>query len=222
MVYLFLADGFEEVEALCPLDLLRRAGAQVQTVGVTGKLVTGAHDITVTADILPEDIVLDRSLEMIILPGGMPGTTNLDASGVVHEAIRFATERGITVGAICAAPMIIGKLGYLSGRSAVCYPGFEKYLIGANISAKMTKCTPTIQKYLGITLLPQAGVSLGMSLTAMALGAPGVIIRNICLFAVLVYELVGPLMTRIALEKAGEIKEKPIPPRAQAKLNAGK
>jgi len=93
---------------------------------------------------------------------------------------------------------------------------------GANISAKMTKCTPTIQKYLGITLLPQAGVSLGMSLTAMALGAPGVIIRNICLFAVLVYELVGPLMTRIALEKAGEIKEKPIPPRAQAKLNAGK
>ena len=136
MVYLFLADGFEEVEALCPLDLLRRAGADVKTVGVTGKYVAGAHDITVTADILPEEMVLDRDLEMIILPGGMPGTNNLDASGAVHEAVRYAAERGITIGAICAAPLIIGKLGYLSGRSAVCYPGFEKYLIGANISAK--------------------------------------------------------------------------------------
>ncbi len=136
MVYLFLADGFEEVEALCPLDLLRRAGADVKTVGITGKQVTGSHNITVTADILPEEMVLDRELEMIVLPGGMPGTTNLDASGAVHEAIRYAAERGITVGAICAAPMIIGKLGYLSGRSAICYPGFEKYLIGANISAK--------------------------------------------------------------------------------------
>ncbi len=91
-------------------------------------------------------------------------------------------------------------------------------ILGANVSAKFSGCSPTIQKYLGITLLPQAGVSLGMSMTAMALGAPGVIIRNICLFAVLVYELAGPLLTRIALEKAGEISEKPIPPRAQAKL----
>lgn len=89
---------------------------------------------------------------------------------------------------------------------------------GADISAKMTHCTPTIQKYLGITLLPQAGVSLGMSLTAMSLGAPGTIIRNICLFAVLVYELIGPLLTKIALEKAGEISAKPIPEREKAKL----
>ena len=136
MVYMFLADGFEEVEALCPLDLLRRAGAEVKTVGITGKIVTGSHNISVTADIAAEDVVLDRNLEMIILPGGMPGTSNLDASGTVHEAIRYAAERGITIGAICAAPMILGKLGYLSGRSAICYPGFEKYLVGANISAK--------------------------------------------------------------------------------------
>ncbi|MBP3918609.1 MAG: DJ-1/PfpI family protein [Clostridia bacterium] len=136
MVYLFLADGFEEIEALCPLDLLRRAGADIQTVGVTGKTVTGSHNITVTADITADEIVLDRSLEMIILPGGMPGTANLDASGAVHETIRWAAERGVTIGAICAAPMILGKLGYLSGRSAICFPGFEKYLIGANISAK--------------------------------------------------------------------------------------
>ena len=95
-------------------------------------------------------------------------------------------------------------------------------IYGARVSSKMVKCEPQIQKYLGITLLPQAGVSLGMSLTAMSLGASGLIIRNVALFAVLVYELVGPLLTRIALEKAGEITEKPVPPRAQAKLEAGK
>ncbi len=93
---------------------------------------------------------------------------------------------------------------------------------GAKVAAHMTHCEPNIQKYLGITLLPQAGVSLGMSLTAMSLGESGLIIRNVALFAVLVYELVGPLMTRIALEKAGEISEKPIPPRQQAKIDAKK
>ena len=93
---------------------------------------------------------------------------------------------------------------------------------GAKIAARATGCEPTIQKYLGITLLPQAGVSLGMSLTAMSLGEPGIIVRNVALFAVLVYELVGPLMTRIALEKAGEISDKPVPPRQQAKLDAKK
>ena len=91
-------------------------------------------------------------------------------------------------------------------------------IYGAKVSAKMMKCEPQVQKYLGITLLPQAGVSLGMSLTAMSLGASGLIIRNVALFAVLVYELVGPLLTRIALEKAGEITEKPIAPRKQAQI----
>ena len=91
-------------------------------------------------------------------------------------------------------------------------------IFGSNISATMTHCSPAIRKYLGITLLPQAGVSLGMSLTAMALGAPGQIIRNVALFAVLVYELVGPLMTRIALQKAGEITERPITEREKANL----
>ena len=160
MIYMFLANGFEEVEALCPLDLLRRAGADVKTVGITGKQVTGSHNITVTADILPEEIVLDRELEMIILPGGMPGTTNLDASGAVHEAIRFAAERGITIGAICAAPMIIGKLGYLSGRSAICYPGFEKYLIGANISAKSVVVDENFITAKGMGVAAQFGLAL--------------------------------------------------------------
>ena len=95
-------------------------------------------------------------------------------------------------------------------------------ILGANISAGFTHCEPSIRKYLGITLLPQAGVSLGMSLTAMSLGAPGTIIRNICLFAVLIYELFGPLMTKIALQKAGEIPEKPVPEREKAKLESKK
>ena len=92
-------------------------------------------------------------------------------------------------------------------------------IFGASISSKMVNCEPTVQKYLGITLLPQAGVALGMSMTAMSLGESGLIIRNIALFAVLVYELVGPLLTKIALDKAGEITEKPIPPRKQAILD---
>ncbi|MBO4326593.1 MAG: cation:proton antiporter [Clostridia bacterium] len=92
-------------------------------------------------------------------------------------------------------------------------------IFGANLSSRMVKCEPTVQKYLGITLLPQAGVALGMSMTAMSLGESGLIIRNIALFAVLVYELVGPLLTKIALDKAGEITEKPIPPRKQAILD---
>lgn len=92
-------------------------------------------------------------------------------------------------------------------------------MLGAQYSSKLMNCEPQVQKYLGITLLPQAGVSLGMSLTAMSLGETGLIIRNICLFAVLIYELFGPMLTKIALDKAGEISEKPIPPRAQAKLD---
>ena len=89
-------------------------------------------------------------------------------------------------------------------------------IFGASVSSRFMKCEPTVQKYLGITLLPQAGVCLGMSLVAMELGETGILIRNISLFAVLIYELVGPLLTKIALDKAGEIKEKPIPPRALA------
>ncbi len=105
------------------------------------------------------------------------------------------------------------------GLIYIIFRSFGK-IEGAKLSAKFMKCEPAIQKYLGITLLPQAGVSLGMSLTAMSLGKAGIIIRNISLFAVLIYELVGPLLTKIALEKAGEIPEKPIAPRAMAKLEA--
>ena len=132
MVYLFLANGFEEIEALCPLDLLRRVGVEVTVVGVGSDKIMGAHGITVSADV-PEEFYRDSNPEMIILPGGMPGTKNLDASKTVHSAIRAAKAHGARIAAICAAPMILGKLGLLSGKEATCFPGFEEYLEGAKL-----------------------------------------------------------------------------------------
>ena len=132
MIYMFLAPGFEEVEALCPLDILRRAGLDIKTVGVGGKNITSAHGITVVAD-MTEDELDDTDPTAVILPGGMPGTTNLDASPVVHRALDDAKQNGALIAAICAAPMILGKRGDLRGKKAVCYPGFEKYLEGAEV-----------------------------------------------------------------------------------------
>ncbi len=133
MVYMFLADGFEETEALAPLDILRRGGVEVQTVGVTGGYVTGAHGITVKADILPP-IALKDNTEAVILPGGGVGTQNLDASVLVKEAVQSAYSSGKLICAICAAPSVLGKMGLLRGKKATCYPGFEKYLDGAELS----------------------------------------------------------------------------------------
>ena len=132
MVYLFLANGFEEVEALCPLDLLRRAGIAVTTVGIGGDTLTGAHGISVRADI-PDTMYRDSRPEMIILPGGMPGASNLDASHTVEAALRAAYRNGAHLAAICAAPMVLGKRGYLEGKRATCFPGFEDFLSGAEV-----------------------------------------------------------------------------------------
>ena len=133
MVYMFLAKGFEEVEALAPLDLLRRAGIEIKTVGVGSKTVVGSHSIPISAD-MEDSEFSDEAPDMVILPGGMPGTLNLDASETVHRAIQSAVKNDAYVCAICAAPMIIGKLGLLDGKKAVCYPGFEEHLKGALIS----------------------------------------------------------------------------------------
>ena len=124
MVYIFLADGFEEIEALAPLDIMRRANIDVKTVGVTGEWVTGAHNITVKADILPENVRYEN-LECVILPGGLPGTTNLEKDDRVHYAIDYANENNKLICAICAAPSILGHKGLLDGKEATCYPGFE-------------------------------------------------------------------------------------------------
>ena len=133
MIYLFLANGFEEVEALCPLDLLRRAGLAVTTVGVGGDVIVGAHGIAVQAD-LPDTLFRDSKPDMIILPGGMPGTKHLDESRTVDTALRAASANGAYLAAICAAPMVLGKRGYLKGKEATCFPGFEEYLEGATLS----------------------------------------------------------------------------------------
>ena len=136
MVYIFLADGFEEIEALCPLDILRRAGLEVVTVGIGGKReIVGAHGIGVMADIADTELTLDKP-ELILLPGGMPGTKNLEASGVVRAAILDAQERKSFIAAICAAPSVLGKMGLLEGVEATCFPGFEQHLIGATISTE--------------------------------------------------------------------------------------
>ena len=132
MVYMFLANGFEEIEALCPLDLLRRANIEVTTVGIGSEVIGGAHNITVHADIV--DVMFsDSNPEMIILPGGMPGAKNLDESRIVDTAIKIANKKGAYIAAICAAPFILGKRGLLKGKRAVCYPGFEGELIGAKV-----------------------------------------------------------------------------------------
>ncbi len=135
MVYLFLANGFEEIEALCPLDLLRRAGVEVTTVGVGGEMIRGSHGITVQAD-MPDTMFADADPEMLILPGGMPGSKNLDASRAVDSALRVAARKDAYIAAICAAPFVLGKRGLLQGKEAICYPGFENELAGATISEK--------------------------------------------------------------------------------------
>ena len=135
MVYVFLANGFEELEALSPIDVLRRAGVETVTVGVGGREITSAHGVRFTADIEEGDIKLDDGLDMIVLPGGMPGTNNLEASPSVQTAIDFCVKNDRYVAAICAAPKILGAKGLLDGRKAVCFPGFESFLKGAEISA---------------------------------------------------------------------------------------
>lgn len=137
MVFVFLADGFEEIEALTPVDLLRRAGVEVMTVGISGKTVHGAHGISVEADITGEEVLEKiengETLTMVVFPGGMPGAANLDASPIVNSVISRAVAENAYMAAICAAPMLLGKRGLLRGKQAVCYPGFETYLTEAEI-----------------------------------------------------------------------------------------
>ncbi len=131
VIYVMLAQGFEEMEAIAPIDLLRRAGCEVKTVAIDETLtVTGAHGITVTADLPASEAVTD-SLEALVLPGGMPGTRHLEASETVQRLIDYAVANDLVIGAICAAPSILGHRGLLEGKRAVCYPGFENELHGA-------------------------------------------------------------------------------------------
>lgn len=128
MIYVFLANGFEEIEAITPIDLLRRAELDVVTVGIGDQGVTGAHGISVLADITDAQVVLSDDLDMIVLPGGMPGTLNLEKNLVVQKTIEYCVENNIYIAAICAAPSILGHKNLLDGRKATAYPGFETQL----------------------------------------------------------------------------------------------
>lgn len=130
----FLADGFEEIEGLTVVDLLRRAGIETQTVSVTGsREITGSHKIPVRADILFEDADVSAA-ELYVLPGGMPGTKRLAAHESLGKLLLDAAASGKKVAAICAAPSVLGGLGILKGKRAACYPGFEDQLTGAEVS----------------------------------------------------------------------------------------
>lgn len=130
MVYILLAPGFEEAEALVPADLLRRADIETALVTITGKPVPGSHGITVTADMSLEDVDLSKA-DMVVLPGGGLGYQNLGKEPRVERLVRQAAERELWVAAICAAPTLLGKWGLLTGKDAVCYPGMEEGLTGA-------------------------------------------------------------------------------------------
>ena len=131
-VYVFCADGFEEVEGLTAVDLLRRAGVSVTMVSIMGRTkITGARNISVNTDILIEDI--KEEADMLVLPGGMPGTNYLRDHEGLAELLKKQYEAGKWVAAICAAPSVFGDLGILNGKEAVCYPGFEERLTGATI-----------------------------------------------------------------------------------------
>ena len=130
MVYVLLAEGFEEVEALTPVDLLRRAGVETRLVGVTGATVCGARGINVVTDLSMDEVDLAKA-DMLVLPGGMPGTKHLDEHRGLCEKLTAFAHAGKWIAAICAAPMVLGRLGLLEGRHATIYPGMESYLIGA-------------------------------------------------------------------------------------------
>ena len=132
MIIVLLANGFEEIEALTPVDILRREGYEVKTVGISGRSVVGSHNITVIADALPEEINLS-DVEMAVFPGGMPGSLNLDGSDFTDKVINAVLSRGGHLAAICAAPLVLGRRGLLKGKRVTCFPGFEGELIGAEI-----------------------------------------------------------------------------------------
>lgn len=165
-VCVFLADGFEECEGLVVVDILRRAGAEVTTASIMGRReVTGSHHITVQADALAEALALDE-FEMLVLPGGMPGTTHLDGCALVTDAAQRFAAAGKRVAAICAAPSVLGRLGLLEGRKATCYPGFEPKLTGAAITGGEVAVDGTITTGQGLG----AAIPFALELAAQLMG----------------------------------------------------
>ncbi len=143
-VYIFFAEGFEEIEAITPVDVLRRAGIDVTTVSITNTLkVKGSHNIEITTDAILSE-VSNIQADMLILPGGLPGAENLNSSKELKQMIQNYFDKGKSIGAICAAPMVLGEMGILKNRKATCYPGFEKYLQGADVSTNAVEVSSNI------------------------------------------------------------------------------
>lgn len=173
MIYLFLAEGFEEIEALTPVDVLRRAGLDVRTVSIgADRTVKGAHGIPVLADILFEESDYSDA-SMLILPGGMPGTAHLRAFAPLCDLLLSAYGRGVQLAAICAAPSVLGELGLLKGREAICYPGFEDKLTGAKLSDQKVVIDGDILTAAGM------GVALDFALAAVRMHLGGGIAARI-------------------------------------------
>ncbi len=160
MIYVYLANGFEEIEAIAPIDLLRRSEKKVITVGVGDNVIVGSHGIPIVTDTIAQEAVLSDELEMIILPGGMPGTLNLEKSPYVQAAIDYCMENNIYIGAICAAPSILGHKGILRGKRAVCYYGFETQLDGAEIGEELVECDGNIITARGAGCAVEFGLKL--------------------------------------------------------------
>lgn len=162
-VYQFMADGFEDIEALIPLDVMRRGGTDFVTVSINGsREVTSAHGVTIKTDMTFEEACFDDA-GLLMLPGGMPGAENLNNHEGVRKAILAQAEKGKLVSAICAAPMVLGSLGLLKGKRATCYPGFETYLEGAEYTGELCTTDGNIITGEGpAAALPYAYTLLGM------------------------------------------------------------
>lgn len=133
MIYVFLADGTEEVEAISAIDMLRRAELDVMTLGIGSQMIVGSHNIGIVCDADIKNITPDESLQAVVIPGGMPGTLNIEKSDLAQKFIDYANENKKVIAAICAAPSILGHKGLLNGKKATCFPGFEKELVGAEV-----------------------------------------------------------------------------------------
>ncbi len=134
MVYILLGKGFEEIEAVAPLDILRRGDVAAAFAGVGGISVEGAHGITVNCDVSVDDIDLSNA-DMLVVPGGLGGVESISASETAMEKLKAAGEEGIPLAAICAGPTVLYKLGFLQGVKAVCYPGMEAEMPGADFGS---------------------------------------------------------------------------------------
>lgn len=159
-IYVFLADGCEEVEAMTPVDILRRAGHTVCTVSITGKeLVTGANGIRLAADALLENVDGNDG-DVFLLPGGMPGTLHLGECAALTSMLKVKYQEGKRIAAICAAPSVLGALGFLQGRKAVCYPGMEEKLTGAQVQNVPTVSDGNITTAKGVGAAIDFGLEL--------------------------------------------------------------